>query len=96
MSPERLMTEPMLAALARLPLAMFVVDESHCISQWGHSFRPEYRALERLRTLFPAVPIGAFTATADAVTRDDIVARLFGGKARCMWRASTGPTSGSP
>ena len=81
MSPERLMTEPMLAALARLPLAMFVVDESHCISQWGHSFRPEYRALERLRSLFPAVPIGAFTATADAVTRDDIVARLFGGKA---------------
>jgi ATP-dependent DNA helicase RecQ len=81
MSPERLMTEPMLAALAKLPLAMFVVDESHCISQWGHSFRPEYRALERLRSLFPAVPIGAFTATADAVTRDDIVARLFGGKA---------------
>jgi ATP-dependent DNA helicase RecQ len=81
MSPERLMTEPMLAALARLPLAMFVVDESHCISQWGHSFRPEYRALERLRTLFPTVPIGAFTATADAVTRDDIVARLFGGQA---------------
>ena len=81
MSPERLMTEPMLAALARLPLAMFVVDESHCISQWGHSFRPEYRALERLGLLFPAVPIGAFTATADAVTRDDIVARLFGGEA---------------
>jgi ATP-dependent DNA helicase RecQ len=54
MSPERLMTEPMLAALAKLPLAMFVVDESHCISQWGHSFRPEYRALERLRTLFPS------------------------------------------
>jgi ATP-dependent DNA helicase RecQ len=81
MSPERLMTEPMLAALGNLPLAMFVVDESHCISQWGHSFRPEYRALERLRTLFPAVPIGAFTATADAVTRDDIVARLFGGTA---------------
>jgi ATP-dependent DNA helicase RecQ len=81
MSPERLMTEPMLAALGKLPLAMFVVDESHCISQWGHSFRPEYRDLERLRTLFPAVPIGAFTATADAVTRDDIVARLFGGTA---------------
>jgi ATP-dependent DNA helicase RecQ len=82
MSPERLMTEPMLAALAKLALAMFVVDESHCISQWGHSFRPEYRALERLRTLFPQVPIGAFTATADAVTRDDIVARLFGGQAQ--------------
>jgi ATP-dependent DNA helicase RecQ len=61
---------------------MFVVDESHCISQWGHSFRPEYRALERLRELFPAVPIGAFTATADAVTRHDIVSRLLGGRAQ--------------
>jgi ATP-dependent DNA helicase RecQ len=81
MSPERLMTGPMLKALAGLPIAMFVVDESHCISQWGHSFRPEYRALERLRELFPGVPIGAFTATADAVTRDDIVARLFAGRA---------------
>jgi ATP-dependent DNA helicase RecQ len=82
MSPERLMTEPMLNALGRLSLAMFVVDESHCISQWGHSFRPEYRALERLRELFPAVPIGAFTATADAVTRQDIVSRLLGGRAQ--------------
>ncbi|HEX2258110.1 MAG TPA: DNA helicase RecQ, partial [Afifellaceae bacterium] len=82
MSPERLMTGPMLRALAALPVALFVVDEAHCISQWGHSFRPEYRALERLRSLFPGVTIGAFTATADAVTRDDIVERLFGGPAR--------------
>jgi ATP-dependent DNA helicase RecQ len=81
MSPERLMTGPMLKALAGLPVALFVVDEAHCISQWGHSFRPEYRALERLRELFPAVPIGAFTATADAITRADIVSRLFGGPA---------------
>jgi ATP-dependent DNA helicase RecQ len=81
MSPERLMTGPMLSALARLPLQMFVVDEAHCISQWGHSFRPEYQALERLRSLFPGATIGAFTATADAVTRADIVARLFGGQA---------------
>ena len=82
MSPERLMTEPMLAALAGLPLSMFVVDEAHCISQWGHSFRPEYRDLQRLRELFPEVAIGAFTATADAVTRDDIVARLLGDRAQ--------------
>ncbi len=82
MSPERLMTEPMLAALSGLPLSMFVVDEAHCISQWGHSFRPEYRDLQRLGELFPGVPIGAFTATADAVTRDDIVARLFGNRAK--------------
>ena len=82
MSPERLMTEPMLAALAGLPLSMFVVDEAHCISQWGHSFRPEYRDLQRLRELFPDVAIGAFTATADAVTRDDIVARLLGDRAQ--------------
>jgi len=81
MSPERLMTPAMLKAMAALPVTMFVVDEAHCISQWGHSFRPEYRALAELRQHFPGVVIGAFTATADAVTREDIVARLFGGEA---------------
>lgn len=81
MSPERLMTERMLRALAGLPVGLFVVDESHCISQWGHSFRPEYRDLEQLRERFPDIPIGAFTATADAETRADIVERLFGGQA---------------
>ena len=80
MAPERLMTEPMLAALARLPVMLFAIDEAHCISQWGPAFRPEYEDLCRLRELFPGVPIAALTATADEVTREDIAQRLFGGK----------------
>ena len=81
LSPERLMTERMLAALARLPVTLFVVDEAHCISQWGPAFRPEYAELARLRALFPGVPLAAFTATADAATRTEIVEKLFGGHA---------------
>jgi ATP-dependent DNA helicase RecQ len=80
LSPERLMTARMLAALARLPLRLIAVDEAHCISQWGPAFRPEYQDLERLRVLFPGVPIAALTATADEVTRRDIVQRLFAGE----------------
>ena len=81
MAPERLMTERMLAALARLPVTLFAIDEAHCISQWGPAFRPEYEDLCRLRELFPGVPIAALTATADEVTRVDIVDKLFGGRA---------------
>ena len=81
MAPERLMTERMLAALARLPVRLFAIDEAHCISQWGPAFRPEYEDLCRLRDLFPGVPIAALTATADEVTRNDIVDKLFGGRA---------------
>ena len=81
MAPERLMTERMLAALSRLPVALFAIDEAHCISQWGPSFRPEYGGLSRLRECFPGVPIAALTATADEVTRDDVAEKLFGGDA---------------
>ena len=77
LSPERLMTERMLSAIGKLPLSFLVVDEAHCISQWGASFRPEYDALARLRDIFPNVPIAAFTATADQVTRLDIAEKLF-------------------
>ena len=77
LAPERLMTERMLAALSRLPLSLIAVDEAHCISQWGPSFRPEYGALSALRARFRDVPILALTATADAVTRDDIAAQLL-------------------
>jgi ATP-dependent DNA helicase RecQ len=78
LSPERLMTEPMLAALGRLDVRLIAIDEAHCISQWGPAFRPEYEALSRLRTKFSRVPIMALTATADETTRADIVSRLFG------------------
>jgi len=82
MSRERLMTERMLAALKGLPVTYLVIDEAHCISQWGHSFRPEYDALRHLRDHFPEATIAAMTATADKVTRDDIVDAIFGGDAR--------------
>lgn len=80
MAPERLMTEAMLAALAKLEICMIAVDEAHCISQWGPAFRPEYADLAQLSTRFPNVPIAALTATADEATRQDIRQRLFGGR----------------
>ncbi len=81
LSPERLMTEAMLSALVRLELSLIAVDEAHCISQWGPAFRPEYADLARLRELFPETPVAAMTATADEITRADIVAQLFAGDA---------------
>ena len=81
LAPERLMTERMISALQKLPVSLIAVDEAHCISQWGASFRPEYEALKDLQHAFPGVPIGAFTATADEAARRDIVAKLFGGQA---------------
>jgi ATP-dependent DNA helicase RecQ len=84
MAPERLMTERMLSALGKLDISLFAVDEAHCISQWGPAFRPEYEKLSQLRSVFPGTPIAALTATADAVTRDDIVARLFDGDAKSV------------
>jgi ATP-dependent DNA helicase RecQ len=80
LSPERLMTERMLAQLEKLDPAMFVVDEAHCISKWGTSFRPEYEALSALVDRFPNATLAAFTATADMGTRRDIAAKLFRGK----------------
>ncbi len=80
LSPERLMTAPMLAALGKLPVRLIAVDEAHCISQWGPAFRPDYEALSQLREAFRGVPIMALTATADESTRNDIVSRLFGGE----------------
>ena len=77
LSPERLMTERMLAALGRLDVRLIAIDEAHCISQWGPAFRPEYGLLSRLPEAFPGVPIAALTATADEITRGDIVQRLF-------------------
>jgi ATP-dependent DNA helicase RecQ len=76
LSPEGLMQPAMLERLARLPLALVAIDEAHCVSQWGHDFRPEYRMLGRLAEIFPRVPRLAVTATADARTRADIRAEL--------------------
>ena len=80
MAPERLMSERMLDALSRLPICLFAVDEAHCMSQWGPSFRPEYAALGVLSERFPNVPIAAMTATADEATRKDIELQLFAGQ----------------
>ena len=81
LAPERLMTERMLGALRSIGLSLIAIDEAHCISQWGASFRPEYDALSHLREAFPSTPIAAVTATADEPTRNDIVAKIFGGQA---------------
>ena len=81
-SPERLMREDVLDGLARCAPARFAIDEAHCISQWGHDFRPDYRRLAELPDRFPQARFSAFTATADAVTRQDIVERLFDGAAK--------------
>ena len=75
-SPEGLMQGWMLERLSRTPLSLIAIDEAHCVSQWGHDFRPEYRMLGRLAELFPNVPRLAVTATADAKTREDIRAEL--------------------
>ncbi len=79
-APERVTTPRFLAQLDSLnergQLALFAIDEAHCVSQWGHDFRPEYRALTVLHERYPGVPRIALTATADAITRADIVERL--------------------
>ena len=82
LSPEGLMQPSMLQRLSSLPLALVAIDEAHCVSQWGHDFRPEYRMLGRLADVFPQVPRLAVTATADARTREDIRAELRLGQAR--------------
>ena len=75
-SPEKLLSEPFHQFLAGMKLSMFAIDEAHCISSWGHDFRPEYTQLNTLRRWFPDVPIIALTATADRLTRQDISERL--------------------
>ncbi len=76
LSPEGLMQPAMLERLSQLDLALVAIDEAHCVSQWGHDFRPEYRMLGQLASLFPRTPRLAVTATADARTREDIRAEL--------------------
>ena len=75
-SPERLVMPQCLALLRQCRVALFAIDEAHCISQWGHDFRRDYQALGLLKEQFPAVPLMALTATADDPTRRDIAVRL--------------------
>jgi ATP-dependent DNA helicase RecQ len=90
-APERLMTEGMLKLLERSRLALFAIDEAHCVSQWGHDFRPEYLQLSALHERFPEVPRIALTATADLPTRREIVERLDLGRARAFIRGFDRP-----
>ncbi len=75
-APERLLSSEFLARLESIDIALFAIDEAHCVSHWGHDFRPEYVELGRLRDLFPAIPMIALTATAEKQTRNDIVQQL--------------------
>ncbi|WP_020607228.1 DNA helicase RecQ [Spirosoma spitsbergense] len=75
-SPEKLLTESFMDFLRRTTISLFAIDEAHCISSWGHDFRPEYTQLHILKEQFPAIPTIALTATADKLTRHDIATRL--------------------
>jgi ATP-dependent DNA helicase RecQ len=81
-APERLVTSRCIEVLSQSRIALFAIDEAHCVSQWGHDFRPEYLQLSMLHERFPDVPRIALTATADGPTRRDIVERLGLGEAR--------------
>ena len=82
-APERLIGDDFIQRLKDIPIALFAIDEAHCISQWGHDFRPEYSQLGRLRKVFPEIPMIALTATAESHTRQDILDRLHLRQARC-------------
>src|SRR4029079_5747867 len=82
-APERLMLESFIAKVPGWKVAQIAIDEAHCISEWGHDFRPEYRALSKLRELLPEVPIMALTATATERVRRDILQQLKLREPRC-------------
>lgn len=75
-SPEKLLSEAFQQTLGQLTVSLFTIDEAHCISEWGHDFRPEYTKLSRIKDRFPEIPVIALTATADKLTRKDIQEQL--------------------
>ena len=75
-APERLLMDSFLPFLKQVPIALFAIDEAHCVSQWGHDFRPEYLRIPDITRQFPEVPRIALTATADSQTRREILAKL--------------------
>jgi len=75
-SPERVLMPDFITLLKQIKLNSIAIDEAHCVSQWGHDFRPEYRSLGKLKTLFPNLPVHAYTATASELVREDIIERL--------------------
>src|SRR2546423_15535775 len=75
-SPERLVNTDLYRLLQKIGVNSFAIDEAHCISHWGHDFRPEYRQLRRLRDVFPQSAVHAYTATATDRVRGDIIAQL--------------------
>ena len=77
LSPEKIMSEDFLNQLKNLDVGLFVIDEIHCVSKWGHNFRPDYNQLSQLKSLFPSSNIIGFTATADQTTRLDILDKIF-------------------
>ncbi len=83
-APERLLNDGFLDRVKGLQISLFAIDEAHCVSQWGHDFRPEYVQLGQLRQHFPAVPMIGLTATADPQTRQDVLQRLGLQQARCF------------
>ena len=91
MSPERLMMPKMIEHLSRMEMGMFVIDEAHCISKWGQSFRPDYEELSKLKNLFPNTTLASFTATADSSTRNDIVQKIANGKAKIILKGFDRP-----
>ncbi|MCL0062422.1 ATP-dependent DNA helicase RecQ, partial [Thermodesulfovibrionales bacterium] len=75
-APERFAMQDFIETLKEIPIALFAIDEAHCISEWGHDFRPDYLSLSNITKTFPGVPVAAFTATATTKVQNDVITKL--------------------